>query len=90
MWEPLMLGERDDPRALLGMPRASFVPKGTFVHVLTHRRLVVDVLVGRTQTKKLRAFGDYEIIEAVHKVALPNLAMSRLARRTLTAAFKQR
>jgi len=91
MWEPLMLGENDDPRALLGMPHASFMPKGTFVHVLTHRRLVVDVLVGRAPTKrKLRSFGDYEIIEAVHKAALPNLAMSRLARRTLTAAFKQR
>ncbi len=88
MWEPLMLGERDNPRALLGMPITAFVAKGRFVHVLTHRRLVVDVFFGRTRSKKLRTFHDYEIIEAVGKDSLPNLAMSRLARRTLTAAFK--
>jgi len=49
---------------------------------------VVDVFLGRTRSKKLRPFRDYEIIEAVGKDSLPNLAMSRLARRTLTAAFK--
>jgi A/G-specific adenine glycosylase len=90
MWEPLMLGERDNLRTLLGMGSTSFLAKGRLVHVLTHRRLVVDVFWGRTRSKKLRPFHDYEIIEAVAKGSLPNLAMSRLARRTLTAAFKQR
>jgi A/G-specific adenine glycosylase len=91
MWEPPMLGEDDDPRALLGVPQASFSACGTLTHVLTHRRLVVDVFHARTRAqKRTRPFHDYERIEVVVRRALGDLAMSRLARRTLAAAFQRR
>ncbi len=83
MWEPPMVGA-GDRHLVRGVDWRSLSPRGHFVHVLTHRRLEIEVLYGRARTPpKLGAFGDYDRFEAFSREAALELAMSRLARRTL-------
>jgi len=81
MWEPPML-EAD------AKPLFDGEACGRFVHVLTHRRLEVDVFYMQTRNAlKLAAFGDYERFEHVTLEALEERAISKLARRVLQAAL---
>ena len=84
MWEPPMT--RRSARSVLGLPLSAFESRGRFVHVLTHRRLDVEVLHARVTRPTLGILPDYERIELVPKSALGSRAMCRLARRVLDMA----
>jgi A/G-specific adenine glycosylase len=89
MWEPPMLDHDADGKALFG--GAPSEPRGRFVHVLTHRRLEVDVFYIKTRIAlKLASFGDYERFEHLPSKELAGRAMSKLARRALDAALAGR
>ncbi len=89
MWEPPMLDTTADAKSLFGA--APWEPCGSFVHVLTHRRLEVDVFYMRTRNAlNLAAFGDYERFEHVPAKGLEKRATSKLARRALDAALAGR
>ncbi len=88
MWEPPMLAAGDDASALLGVKDEACEARGKLVHVLTHRRLEVDVLYIRSRrAPKLAPFGDYDALVRVPRGALSGLALSKLARRALDAAL---
>jgi len=89
MWEPPMLGLEDDLAGCLGVTLATCRPRGQFTHVLTHRRLEVDVfhVCRATKAPKPSPFGEYECFDLVRRDALASLAMSRLARRALATAL---
>ena len=81
MWEPPMLEAG-------AKPLFEGTPCGSFVHVLTHRRLEVDVLYKRTRNDlKLAGFGDYERFEHVPLESLEGRATSKLAKRVLATAL---
>lgn len=83
MWEPPMLEADAEPPW-----SARAEPRGSFVHVLTHRRLEVDVFYMRTRNAlKLAPFGDYESFEHVSIETLEGRATSKLARRALEKAL---
>jgi A/G-specific adenine glycosylase len=85
LWEPPILD--DKRRSLFGLRMSSFATRGRLVHVLTHRRLTVDVVYTRTRRAlELEPLGDYERFELVQADALASRAMSRLARRALAIA----
>jgi A/G-specific adenine glycosylase len=87
MWEPPMLEASATPP----FDVASSEPRGRFVHVLTHRRLEVDVFYMRARNAlKLAPFGDYERFEHVPLEPLESRATSKLARRALEAALGDR
>jgi A/G-specific adenine glycosylase len=83
MWEPPMIeADQKTPFA------AKAELRGRFVHVLTHRRLEVDVLYMRTRNAlKLAGFGDYDRFEHVAIETLEGRAISKLARRALETAL---
>ncbi len=86
MWEPPMLAENDDASRTLGLGKRTLVPRGRLCHVLTHRRLTIDVLCTNvTRGLKLSPFGDYQRLE-LGPIAAPGRAMSRLARRVIELA----
>jgi len=81
MWEPPMLEAG-------AKPLFEGTPCGSFVHVLTHRRLEVDVLYKRMRNDlKLAGFGDYERFEHVPLESLEGRATSKLAKRVLATAL---
>ena len=83
---------RRGPRA--GLARcASTVrskPRGTLVHVLTHRRIAINVFyIHLARAPRWAPFGDYEKLDLVKGASLESLALSTLARRVLaTAGFR--
>ncbi len=88
MWEPPMLGKADDAKALLGVDESACEARGQIVHVLTHRRLEVDVLYMQARrAPKISPFGDYDAFELVPRGAFEGRALSTLARRTLETAI---
>jgi len=84
LWEP-PLEPRDAPE-----PKgATFA--GSFVQILTHRRLEIDVFYKKaSRAPKMRPFGDYERFEAVAAGAVGRRALSTLARRALDLALAGR
>ncbi|HEY1960326.1 MAG TPA: A/G-specific adenine glycosylase [Polyangiaceae bacterium] len=84
LWEPPL-----EPREQPGPKGAT--PCGSFVQVLTHRRLEIDVFYMKaSRARKLRPFGDYERVEAVRFDAVPALALSTLAKRALRIGLGDR
>jgi A/G-specific adenine glycosylase len=93
-WEPPTVEEvSSEKRAaralarLLGRGRLSLSARGEFVHVLTHRRLTVAVLAGRSPTRIRPApTGPYEAFEWVAPDRLDRIGLSTLARKVLALA----
>ena len=82
LWEPPLLGARD-PR-----PAGELERRGKLVHVLSHRRLEIDVYYMKApRAPKWAAFGDYERLEPVRRDALAGRALSTLARKALSIAL---
>ncbi len=85
LWEPPMV-EPEDRRVTRG-----FAAKGSLVHVLSHRRLEIDVLYMKaSKAPKWRPFGDYERFELLPAGGLGARALSTLARRALGVALGDR
>jgi len=101
LWEPPT--DDGDGAALarrLGVDRASLAPAGTVVHVLSHRRLVIDVSRGPLAGRKAgRTAGpvrarwpipgpDYDAVEVVAIADLSRRPHATLARKILAAAAR--
>jgi A/G-specific adenine glycosylase len=84
LWEPPMRVSDEKNRVPFGLKNSAFQSRGVVEHVLTHRRLVIDVLCMRSENAlKLRAFEGYESVRVVRRSELATLAMSTLARRVI-------
>jgi len=84
LWEPPLF----EPAREVPAPRGELAPRGSFVHVLSHRRLEIDVLYMRARAApKWPPFGDYEAFERVPLGAIGSRALSALARRALACAL---
>jgi A/G-specific adenine glycosylase len=86
MWEPPMFEGR--PRSLFGIAASRFEARGSFTHVLTHRRLEVEVLYARVRRVVPKQRAPYERIELLGDEDVARRAMSRLARRVLAMALE--
>ena len=88
LWEPPMLEKTARAAAPFGLEISAFDSRGTVEHVLTHRRLAIDVFYMRSpKALKMAAFGDYEEVRAFALGALGELALSALARRVIGQAL---
>lgn len=91
MWEPPsidVLGDGDSPRgSAFGLDRAACERVARVEHVLTHRRLLVDVFRAHVSRHKLpRPNEVYEAFEYVDASQLGGRGMTTLARKILQAA----
>jgi A/G-specific adenine glycosylase len=90
LWEPPS-ADGDDPGPLaarLGIAEGALRPGGKVVHVLSHRRLEIDVAVavlGRRRRWRLPG-ADYDAIEAVRTDELLSRPQATLVRKILMAA----
>ena len=99
MWEPPML-DADDARSesesavalgvLLGVPLRGAAPAGAVTHVLSHRRMEIQVLrarLGHAPGKAMpTAGGEYDAFACVAPDAFGARGLTRLARKVLAAA----
>jgi A/G-specific adenine glycosylase len=97
LWEP---PTADGDGALLarrlGVARGSLEDAGTVVHVLSHRRLVIDVARGPLDSGRKRARGrpwpipgpEYDAVEVVAIADVKRLPHASLARKILAAAAR--
>ena len=94
LWEPPMidLGDGDEGgkgsfEALLGAPLLRFHGAGTVTHVLTHRRLEIDVFSGVLRGSPRSAGGPlYDALELVDPRAFGSRGLATLARKVLALA----
>ncbi len=99
MWEPPMLDRTDDPpplrettaalARLVGVRLLGSAPSGLVTHVLSHRKMHVDVVsarLGRAPAKTPPETGEYEAFVCVSLDNLGARGLTKLARKVLAAA----
>jgi A/G-specific adenine glycosylase len=98
MWEPPSVVSTDRPSAparlaeALGIRLPTLTPRGVVIHVLSHRRLEVDVFHGALSARfrapgvVLERAGDYEAFAIVSLDQLAARGVTTLARKLLAAA----
>jgi A/G-specific adenine glycosylase len=93
MWEPpqlehgFSLAQRFE--ALIGANVSALTPVGQITHILSHRRLVVEVQGGTLRAANVRLFpwgGDYDRFELVPPSELSQRGLASFARKVLAAA----
>jgi A/G-specific adenine glycosylase len=90
LWEP-PFAEGTEPgplAAILGVDPGSLSAAGRVIHVLSHRRMQVEVLWGPLARRRRWPLPgpDYDAVEVVDLAALPGRAHATLARKVLVAA----
>ena len=92
LWEPPLLeGALDAAVERLRIEPQGLEARGSLVHVLSHRRISVDVFCTRLpRTPRWEPFGDYERIAVVEERRLEDHALSALACRVLATAGVRR
>jgi len=87
LWEPPLLDTAPELASRLRLDPARLEARGSLVHVLSHRRIAIDVFSTQlAKDPRWAPFGDYEKVDRVRGTSLEALALSALARRVLATA----
>ena len=90
LWEPPAMDGTSASALAAHFPVEEMTKCGSVVHVLTHRRLTVDVHVATLmRDPPFRLPEPYEVAELVDERSLDTLAISKLARKILAAASRR-
>lgn len=96
MWEPPSIEGGPKLRAELAawLPVGKLVRAGATTHVLSHRKLTIDVLraelTGSVEANEIPAAAGYDAVRVVREHAFAELGMSTLARKILGVAAEPR